>query len=667
MSRCLITGATGFVGRYLVESLLAQGHSINLLVRNEKSLILLDLITLWQAKYPDALIQLSTFDLNKEQLALSDDLDLSHYDHVYHLAAIYDLACDQSQLMSVNVEGTKGLLNRLINDEFNGVFHFISSIAVAGDYSGHFDEFMFDEGQQHSHPYHLSKFLSEKVVREVKEKQAFSVRIYRPSAIVGHSETGYIDKINGPYYLCLLVSVLKRWLPSKVPLLLPRTKVSIDTVPVDYVAKSLVYLSMLPESELPNGQYCFHLSDPNTPDLSEMFALILKSAEGPSVGLSFPVDRLTKFLGKKQFKMARDLQALKLLFSQVLKAFDLPESIFDALMPELKFEANNTLSILSRQNILLPKFCDYVEHFWDFYNKNLDPEKNRAGLAKQAFQRKRVLITGGSSGIGYESAKIIYQLGAEVILVARDLEKLKQCQEEINLLDTQGGKVHVYSCDLSNDEDCDALIRDVQEGFESVDILFSNAGRSIRRSISKSAGRFHDLERTMKLNYFGSARLILGLIPGMEKQGGGHILHSSSMGTISATPRFGPYMASKVALDTLMDSMAAEFAHKNILFSSIKFPLVKTDMVAPTKEFKAAKLTSPEEAAMMFIDAVIDQTRVKVSSSGRLLNVASLLSPNFITQLYSYGYKVWPDSPESFPEMSLDRMLIKYFIPHSPL
>ena len=343
------------------------------------------------------------------------------------------------------------------------------------------------------------------------------------------------------------------------------------------------------------------------------------------------------------------------------------DSIFDALMPELEFKATRTLDILNKNNIQPPKFKDYVESFWEFYNKNLDPQKNRMQLAKQAFQNKRVLITGGSSGIGYESAKIVYQLGAEVILVARDIEKLKQCEATIKRLDTRGGEIHIYACDLTNEDECHNLLDYIERTVNSVDILFSNAGRSIRRSISKSAGRFHDLERTMKLNYFGSARLILGLIPSMEKQGGGHILHSSSMGTISATPRFGPYMASKIALDTLMDSMAAEFAHKDIVFSSIKFPLVKTAMVAPTKAFKSARLTSPEKAAMMFVDAVIDKSRVKVSSSGRLLSVATLLSPNLMTQLYNYGYQVWPDNPEDFPEMGLDRMLMKYFIPHSPL
>jgi hypothetical protein len=113
--------------------------------------------------------------------------------------------------------------------------------------------------------------------------------------------------------------------------------------------------------------------------------------------------------------------------------------------------------------------------------------------------------------------------------------------------------------------------------------------------------------------------------------------------------------------------MAAEYANRNIIFSVIKFPLVQTPMVAPTAEFKKSKLTTPHQAAMMFVDVVIDQNRMKLPATGKLLSLASFLSPNFMTQLYNYGYQIWPDDPEDFPEMNFDRTLLKYLIPHSPL
>lgn len=668
MKRILVTGASGFLGEHLVSELCKETDvQISLLLRNTKSPSILKKVTHWNDRCDFSSVSLISYDLLVDDLQLSPDISFKDYDHVFHLAAVYDLASTVSEMNEANVLGTNRLLRRLEVDEFAGVFHFVSSIAVAGDFKGKFDETMFDEGQRHQHPYHRSKFESEKLVRQFKEEKGVDVRIYRPSSIVGHSETGYINKLDGPYYGFMLISLLKRWIPAKVPLVLPKTKISLDIVPVDYVAKAIACIGMLPASEIPSGQYCFHLSDPKTPSISEVFTQVLAEADGPGIGFLMPIDPITKLLSSGQFKMLEKIQAIKLMKRELFKALDIPETVLEALMPGLKFQADNTLKLLARYDIAAPAFKDYVATLWHFYQQNLDPQKHRLEMAKKKLRHKKILITGGSSGIGFESAKLVYSLGAEVILVARDSEKLKQCAIDISAQDTEGGRIHFYACDLSDLSACDELVQYIEENFTSVDIVFSNAGRSIRRSLSKSVGRFHDLQRTMQLNYFGAARVILGLIPSMRNQGGGHVIHSSSMGTLSATPRFGPYMASKAALDTLMDSMAAEFSHSEICFSSIKFPLVKTPMVAPTQEFKESKLTTPEQAAQMFLDVVLDKNRVKAPGTAKLLSWVSLISPNFMTQLYNYGYKAWPDEPEDFPEMSLDRMLLKYFLPHSPL
>ena len=667
MSRCLLTGATGFVGKHLVEALLNAGHDLTLLVRNPESQQIYDWLNSWNTEQNPQRITVQKFDLEQADFALKSGLEWLNIDHVYHLAAIYNLDADPAQVLATNVQGTRHLLEKLHQAEFTGAFHFVSSIAVAGDFNGSFDEMMFDEGQQHSHVYHQSKFQSEALVREFREQASFKVMIYRPSAIVGHSKTGYIDKIDGPYYLFTLISLLKRWVPGKVPLPVFQTQVALDMVPVDYVVAALLNISQHQSKTLSAEQFCFHLTNPDSPSLSDLFQMLLKLADGPAIGLTIPIDGITKFAGIPQLKLALQLKAIRMLKKELFSLIGIPESVTNALMPKVTFSADRTRALLAGTDIQLPPVETYLEHLWDYYAKHLDPYKNRIFYAKKTFKGKRIIITGGSSGIGFEAAKIAYGLGAHVLLVARNTDKLKICESELKHLTTEGGQVSSFSCDLSEADACDQLIRFVQDTFGGVDILFSNAGRSIRRSVAKSEGRFHDLERTMQLNYFGAARLILGLIPCMKRQGGGHIIHSSSMGTLSATPRFGPYMASKIALDTLMDSMAAEFANHNIHFSSIKFPLVKTPMVAPTAAFKKAKLTSPEQAAKMFMDTVIDKNRHKMTATGSLLGFVAWVSPNFMTQLYNYGFQIWPDETTDFPEMAMDRMLMKYFIPYSPL
>lgn len=667
MGRCLVTGATGFLGEHLVEGLLDAGHNLTLLVRNPKSGKIQEWMRKWNEQQHAPRVSAVRFDLGEANLGLDADFSCHDFEHVYHLAAIYDLSANPVKVFDTNVQGTGRFLEKLQNSGFQGTFHFVSSIAVAGDYKGVFDESMFDEGQQHPHVYHQSKFQSEALVRDFRDNALFRIMIYRPAAIIGHSKTGYIDKIDGPYYLFTLISQIKRWVPGVVSLPVIQTAITLDMVPVDYVVQSLIYLSQKSLNHGDNDTFCFHLTDPDSPSLSDLFLLLLNCADGPGAGVRIPIDGLSNYLGFKQLKLALQLKAVRMLKKELFELLRLPEGVFDALMPGVVFQADKTRSILRQAGIEVPPVDAYIEILWQYYSKHLDPYKHRSVYAKKALKGKRVLITGASSGIGLESAKVAYEYGADLILVARHADKLESAKHMIKAEFNAPGQIITYPCDLSDLDECDKLVEYMKQNFGTIDILFSNAGRSIRRSVAKSEGRFHDLQRTMQLNYFGAARLILGLLPLMQAQGGGHVIHSSSMGTLSATPRFGPYMASKIALDTLMDSMAAELANHNIQFSSIKFPLVKTPMVAPTAAFKKARLTSPQEAAMMFLDTVIEKTRHKMTISGSLLGFIAWISPNFMTQLYNYGFQIWPDEPSDFPELELDRVLMKYFIPNSPL
>jgi short-subunit dehydrogenase len=288
--------------------------------------------------------------------------------------------------------------------------------------------------------------------------------------------------------------------------------------------------------------------------------------------------------------------------------------------------------------------------------------------AQDIFRGKVVLITGGSSGIGFASAKQAVSYGAKVILVARNQKKLAQAADILKPIANENkGAIDIQSYDLSNLNDCDKLVTYILTQYGYVDILFNNAGHSIRRSISKSFDRFHDLERTMKINYFGATRLVLGLLPSMVERKSGHIIHSSTMGTMAPTPRFGAYLASKSALDAYMDALAAEYADQNIYATSIKYPLVKTEMISPTKEYKDVPAASPEFAAQMFVDAVLNRPRKQITGTGKIMGTMSLFAPNVMTQLYSYWYTVWPDDKDNNQQKRLDRALVKKLIPKSPL
>ncbi len=299
--------------------------------------------------------------------------------------------------------------------------------------------------------------------------------------------------------------------------------------------------------------------------------------------------------------------------------------------------------------------------------RRLDPARRKDKQNQQAFFDKKVLITGGSSGIGLACAKEAVRYGAHVAIAGRDREKLIAATEEISSNIKNQGSICWQQCDLADLEDCERLVKAVLDQQGVPDILFNNAGHSIRRSISRSYDRFHDIERTMQLNYFGGAKLILGFLPAMVSQGGGQIIHSSTMGTMAPTPRFGAYLASKAAMDAFLDALVAEYADRNIITTAIKFPLVKTPMIAPTKAYADAPAASPESAARMFVKAVVQKPRRVVTGTGKTMGFLTLFAPEVMTHLYNYGYRIWPDSDKDYPEMGRDRRLVSKVIKQSPL
>ena len=115
-----------------------------------------------------------------------------------------------------------------------------------------------------------------------------------------------------------------------------------------------------------------------------------------------------------------------------------------------------------------------------------------------------------------------------------------------------------YPADISDPESVDDLLERVEAEHPRIDILVNNAGRSIRRSIALSYDRFHDFERTMQLNYLGTIRLIMGLLPRMREQRSGHVINISSIGVQTNPPRFSAYVASKSALDAWTRVVSSE-------------------------------------------------------------------------------------------------------------
>ncbi|TAM72971.1 SDR family oxidoreductase [Mycobacterium sp.] len=214
---------------------------------------------------------------------------------------------------------------------------------------------------------------------------------------------------------------------------------------------------------------------------------------------------------------------------------------------------------------------------------------------------KRILITGASSGIGEAAAEQFARQRATVVVVARRQELLDALAERIT---TAGGDAMAIACDISDMDAVDALVADVEERLGGVDILINNAGRSIRRPLAESLERWHDVERTMVLNYYAPLRLIRGLAPGMIERGDGHIINVSTWGVLSeASPLFAVYNASKAALSTVSRVIETEWGERGVHSTALYYPLVATPMIAPTKAYQGMPALTPEEAGEWMITA----------------------------------------------------------------
>jgi len=633
-----VTGATGFIGRFLLVELLKREGTIYALCR-ASSLDKLDELS-QRLGAPEGRIVPVVGDLSRERLGVDAEqierLD-GQIDHFFHLAAIYDLTADAASQRTANVEGTRHAV-QLAEAFHAGHFHQVSSIAAAGLYRGTFTEDMFDEAVDVEHnPYYLTKHESEAVVRN---ECTVPWRVYRPGAVVGHSKTGEIDKIDGPYYFFRSIQRLRGAVPSWVRLIGVEGG-EINMVPVDYVAEAMDFLAHQPGLD---GR-AFHLTDPEPPTVGGLVKILTKAAGAPSPAVNLDARALDALPIRLASKLA-GLPVARQISDLVLAELGVPREAFAYLTYPTHFDSTQTQEALAGSGIAVPPFATYAPTLWEYWERTYSPDRRKDRALAKAIKGKTVMITGASSGIGKATALRVGAAGGRVILVARGADALEQTRKEIADI---GGMAFVHRCDLSDMSDIERMAKEVLQEHGRVDVLINNAGRSIRRSISLSYDRFHDFERTMQLNYFGAVRLVLTLLPMMRQPSpdgrkGGHIINISSIGVQTNTPRFSAYVASKAALDAFSRCIASEVIDDGIHLTTIHMPLVRTPMISPTKMYDRFPTLTPAEAADMICNAMIHKPKKVGTTLGNVGEIMYTVSPAGVDRVLNRAYKLFPDS-----------------------
>ncbi|MBV9091117.1 MAG: SDR family NAD(P)-dependent oxidoreductase [Mycobacteriaceae bacterium] len=225
----------------------------------------------------------------------------------------------------------------------------------------------------------------------------------------------------------------------------------------------------------------------------------------------------------------------------------------------------------------------------------------------EAVADKTVLVTGASYGVGEATARKLAAAGATVLVVARSADRLDHLVASIR---AAGGKAVTYPADLTDEAAVAALTTQITDDHGPPDVVVSNAGKSVRRSLHHQYDRPHDFQRTIDINYLAPIRLLLGVLPAMRERGQGHIVNISSVAVrVPPGPQWGAYQASKGAFDRWLRSVAPELHADGVAVTTVYFALVRTRMIEPTPVLRKLPGLDPDQAADVVAKAVIERPR----------------------------------------------------------
>lgn len=234
--------------------------------------------------------------------------------------------------------------------------------------------------------------------------------------------------------------------------------------------------------------------------------------------------------------------------------------------------------------------------FWKYVvypPKSVSDQRLRA-----TFAHKWVVITGASSGIGEALTLRLISAKANLLLIARNEEKLKSLCEKAR---AAGCKACYEAVDLRQRESLDVLCEKLRDKLSSVSFLFCNVGKSINRKISDSIDRLHDFDRTMDLNYRSMVALSLALMPSLQRARG-HIVYTSSVSSLyPSVPGWSAYHASKCAANVWCKTARKEYKKLQVKVQTAYMPLVHTPMSDVNDTYRHLPAYSADEGACILL------------------------------------------------------------------
>lgn len=344
-----VTGGTGFIGKRVIPFLVNDMNvkKIFILCRRSSIKKIRKVVKGGKITHIECDLSRSFAGINQR-----DRKKLRKVEHFIHLGAVYDIKVDRETAYKVNVKGTEEILKIAEDCEDLRSFTHISTIAICGDYRGIFTEDMFDEGQKFGDWYGWSKFEAERIVRE--HLPYMPVKIIRPGVVIGETQTGKMDKIDGVYYIILLLSL-------GIHIISPTVKYkTLPIIPVDFLAEFIYRAALSPETV---GKTFFAI-EPSPPTFDEFMDIVCKELKTFSPILKFDIKKLEPVLKSAPVNK---------LMSIAGKIVGIPYEEIHYLLYDTIYNTRNFSETIIKFKMKVPSFKDYAKNIIKYFLENLLP------------------------------------------------------------------------------------------------------------------------------------------------------------------------------------------------------------------------------------------------------------------------------------------------------
>lgn len=620
-STVLLTGATGFLGAFLLKSLIQHTSATIIclvrftdpsddcrpagLARIRKNLVDLGL---WDDNMLERM-EVLPGNLSGKQLGLSTDVFAqvaSRIEVIIHAAATVNLVYPYAALRNANVGGTREIL-RLASISGATLHHISTNGVLVPSLEGWSEGAMVeleDVPEKLLDGYGQTKWVAEKLVCEAS-RRGMPVKIYRPGTISGHSVTGSCntyDLLNA-----LIVESLQLGCAPEID------QWFAEMTPADHVTDAIITLADHTETD----QLVYHLGDSNPVSASSLFDSLSELGYNTS---RLPWDDWVSLWNEKRGNgKLRDVPFTVDILRGGMPTIEGLQSV-TVLKDDATREALALYGIRRPQidgSLLETYMRDFFARGWLNHGPRRLANGVGGGKVKGRLGGKVAVITGASSGIGAAVAVGLAKEGARVVLAARRTDALEGVKRKIV---ASGGQVLAHKTDVTDRQQVESLLATSTKHFGPVDIMVSCAG--VMYFTMMANVQTEDWERTVDVNCKGLLHCISSTVPGMLSRGVGHFVAISSDAGRKVFPGLGVYSASKFFVEATLQALRVETAGTGLRVTSIQPGNTATELLGMSTDAEAikkygeptgAKVLDAEDVAASIVYAVCQPEHVAVN------------------------------------------------------